>query len=107
MGLSRSTKAVSTPDLRTRVRRFYAYQGASSFAIWIPFWALWIHPRRRRVLGRAPRVPAPRRRRRGPHAPPADDRPARAVPACGHPGLWDQRDVLGYVAANIVWSLGA
>src|SRR3989442_4096663 len=42
MGLSRSTKAVSTPDLRTRVRRFYAYQGASSFAIWIPFWALWI-----------------------------------------------------------------
>src|SRR2546422_1065720 len=34
MGLSRSTKAVSTPDLRTRVRRFYAYQGASSFAIW-------------------------------------------------------------------------
>src|SRR5207237_9337554 len=24
------------------VRRFYLYQGASSFAIWIPFWALWI-----------------------------------------------------------------
>src|SRR2546427_802784 len=42
MGLSRSTEPVSTPDLRTRVRRFYAYQGASSFAIWIPFWALWI-----------------------------------------------------------------
>src|SRR5438093_4260325 len=42
MGLSRSTKPVSTPDLRTRVRRFYVYQGASSFAIWIPFWALWI-----------------------------------------------------------------
>src|SRR5437879_2805377 len=42
MGLSRSTKPVSTPDLQTRVRRFYAYQGASSFAIWIPFWALWI-----------------------------------------------------------------
>lgn len=29
-------------DLRARVRRFYAYQAASSFAIWIPFWALWI-----------------------------------------------------------------
>src|SRR2546426_5054362 len=42
MGLSRSTKPVSTPNLRTRVRRFYVYQGASSFAIWIPFWALWI-----------------------------------------------------------------
>src|SRR2546428_5231526 len=42
MGLSPSTKAVSTPDLRTRVRRFYAYQGASSFAIWIPFGAVWI-----------------------------------------------------------------
>lgn len=25
-----------------RVRRFYVYQAASSFAIWIPFWALWI-----------------------------------------------------------------
>src|SRR5256885_1335062 len=42
MGLSRSTKPVSSSDLRTRVRRFYAYQTASSFAIWIPFWALWI-----------------------------------------------------------------
>src|SRR5213594_1831123 len=40
--LSRSTKPVSSSDLRTRVRRFYAYQSASSFAIWIPFWALWI-----------------------------------------------------------------
>ena len=29
-------------NLRARVRRFYAYQAASSFAIWIPFWALWI-----------------------------------------------------------------
>src|SRR2546422_294784 len=42
MGLSRSTRLVSSSDLRTRVRRFYAYQTASSFAIWIPFWALWI-----------------------------------------------------------------
>src|SRR3989442_6477305 len=42
MGLSRFTKPVSSSDLRTRVRRFYAYQTASSFAIWIPFWALWI-----------------------------------------------------------------
>src|SRR5256886_2248793 len=42
MGLSRSTKPVASSDLRTRVRRFYAYQTASSFAIWIPFWALWI-----------------------------------------------------------------
>jgi MFS family permease len=29
-------------DLHARVRRFYAYTAASSFAIWIPFWALWI-----------------------------------------------------------------
>ena len=29
-------------DLRSRIRRFYTYQAASSFAIWIPFWALWI-----------------------------------------------------------------
>src|SRR2546426_11082038 len=42
MGLSRFTKPVSSSDLRTRVRRFYAYQTASSFAIWIPFCALWI-----------------------------------------------------------------
>src|SRR5438034_6016979 len=42
MGLSRTTKPVASSDLRTRVRRFYAYQTASSFAIWIPFWALWI-----------------------------------------------------------------
>src|SRR5438093_1807515 len=42
MGLSRSTKPVASSDLWTRVRRFYAYQTASSFAIWIPFWALWI-----------------------------------------------------------------
>jgi MFS family permease len=29
-------------DAAARVRRFYAYQSLSSFAIWIPFWALWI-----------------------------------------------------------------
>ncbi len=29
-------------EMASRVRRFYAYQAASSFAIWIPFWALWI-----------------------------------------------------------------
>jgi len=29
-------------ELGRRVRRFYLYQAASSFAIWIPFWALWI-----------------------------------------------------------------
>src|SRR3989454_929547 len=33
MGLSRSTKPVASSDLRTRVRRFYAYQTASSFSI--------------------------------------------------------------------------
>jgi MFS family permease len=33
---------VAVSELRTRVLRFYAYQAASSFAIWIPFWALWI-----------------------------------------------------------------
>src|SRR6266480_1205950 len=30
------------PEAAARVRRFYLYQVASSFAIWIPFWALWI-----------------------------------------------------------------
>jgi len=30
------------PDFRAHVRRFFLYQGTSSFAIWIPFWALWI-----------------------------------------------------------------
>ena len=29
-------------EMGARVRRFYAYQAASSFALWIPFWALWI-----------------------------------------------------------------
>jgi MFS family permease len=33
---------VAVSDLRRRVLRFYLYQAASSFAIWIPFWALWI-----------------------------------------------------------------
>jgi MFS family permease len=31
-----------SPAMAARVRRFYLYQAASSFAIWIPFWALWI-----------------------------------------------------------------
>jgi MFS family permease len=31
-----------SPAMADRVRRFYVYQAASSFAIWIPFWALWI-----------------------------------------------------------------
>ena len=31
-----------TTRLAARVRRFYLYQAASSFALWIPFWALWI-----------------------------------------------------------------
>lgn len=29
-------------ETAARVRRFYAYIAASSFAVWIPFWALWI-----------------------------------------------------------------
>ena len=29
-------------ELARRVRRFYAYTGGSSFALWIPFWTLWI-----------------------------------------------------------------
>lgn len=31
-----------TPSLRSRIRHFYVYTAASSFAIWIPFWALWL-----------------------------------------------------------------
>src|SRR2546427_559864 len=30
------------PEVVAKVRRFYLYQAASSFAIWIPFWTLWI-----------------------------------------------------------------
>ena len=33
---------VPTPEFRNQVRRFFVYTSASSFAIWIPFWALWI-----------------------------------------------------------------
>ncbi len=29
--------------LSSRVRRFYLYQATSSFAIWIPYWALWMN----------------------------------------------------------------
>ena len=29
-------------EVVAKVRRFYTYQAASSFAIWIPFWTLWI-----------------------------------------------------------------
>src|SRR2546422_10821679 len=29
------------PEVVAKIRRFHAYQTASSFAIWIPFWALW------------------------------------------------------------------
>src|SRR3989454_2247613 len=54
-----------------------------------------IHPRRRRLLGRAPGIPTFRRRRRGPHAPETDDHPERAVPLRGNPGLRPQRDLLG------------
>jgi len=117
MGLSRSTKPVSTPDLRTRVRRFYVYQGASSFAIWIPFWALWIRghlasdfeftlvdvafwvgllvfqlpvgvvadrtPRRRTIVL------------------------SEVFRSAGILGYGISATFWGYVAANVVWSLGA
>ena len=29
-------------ELDDRIRRYYAYHGVASFAIWIPFWTLWI-----------------------------------------------------------------
>src|SRR5438128_10121087 len=29
-------------EVVAKVRRFYTYQAASWFAIWIPFWTLWI-----------------------------------------------------------------
>src|SRR5213594_483865 len=54
-----------------------------------------LHPRRRRLLDRAPRVPAPGRRRGGPHAQETDNRPERVVPLRGNPRLRPQRDVLG------------
>src|SRR5205809_6532501 len=117
MGLSRSTKPVSSSDLRTRVRRFYAYQTASSFAIWIPFWALWIRghlssdfdftlvdvafwigllvfqlpvgvvadrtPRRRTIIL------------------------SEVFRSAGILGYGLSATFWGYVAANVVWSLGA
>src|SRR2546426_7530243 len=54
-----------------------------------------LHPRRRRLLDRAPRVPAPGRRRGGPYAEETDDRPERVVPLRGHPRLRPQRHILG------------
>src|SRR5213594_1831121 len=54
-----------------------------------------VHLRRRRVLDRAPRLPASRRRHRGPHPSAKDDHRERAVPVGWHPGLRDQRHVLG------------
>src|SRR5207247_1555327 len=54
-----------------------------------------VHLRRRRVLDRAPRLPASRRRHRGPHPSATDDHRERAVPVGWHPGLRDQRHVLG------------
>src|SRR2546430_2959311 len=60
-----------------------------------PALRLRIHPRRRRLLGRATRVPTSRRRRRGPHAPATDDHPERIVPLRGHLGLRPQRHILG------------
>src|SRR5881296_2754559 len=60
-----------------------------------PVLRLRIHPRRRRLLGRAPRVPTSCRRRRGPHAPATDDHPERIVPLRGHLGLRHQRHILG------------
>src|SRR2546426_448980 len=117
MGLSRSTKPVASSDLRTRVRRFYAYQTASSFAIWIPFWALWIRghlssdfeftlvdvafwvgllvfqlpvgvvadrtPRRRTIIL------------------------SELFRSAGILGYGISATFWGYVAANVVWSLGA
>src|SRR6266704_766221 len=117
MGLSRSTRSVSSSELRTRVRRFYAYQTASSFAIWIPFWALWIRghlasdfeftlvdvafwvgllvfqlpvgvvadrtPRRRTIVL------------------------SEVFRSAGILGYGISATFWGYVAANVVWSLGA
>src|SRR3989441_3014182 len=59
-----------------------------------PLIRLRVHPRRRRLLGRAPGIPAPRRRRRRPYAEETDDRPERAVPLRRHPRLRPQRHVL-------------
>ena len=39
--------AAAVPDLPRRIARYYLYHGLASFAIWIPFWSLWI----RRHLG--------------------------------------------------------
>src|SRR5207245_3026735 len=58
-----------------------------------PVLRLRIHPRRRRLLGRAPRVPAPRGRRCGPHAEETYDRPEGLVPLGGPRGLWRHRRV--------------
>src|SRR6266516_7142143 len=38
----RSSGGGDVTELARRVRRFYAYTAASSFALWIPFWTLWI-----------------------------------------------------------------
>src|SRR5256885_10619757 len=105
MGLSRSTKPVAPSELGTRVRRFYAYQTASSFAIWIPVWALWIRGHLSSdfdvtlvdvafwigllVFQLPVGVVADRTPRR------RTINPERVVPLRGHPRLRPQRDVLG------------
>src|SRR3989442_12391338 len=117
MGLSRSTKAGSPPDLRTRVRRFYAYQGAASFAIWIPFWALWIRGRLASdfefplvdvafwvgllVFQLPVGVVADRTPRRRTIV------LSEVFRSAGILGYGISATFWGYVAANVVWSLGA
>src|SRR2546422_8447132 len=117
MGLSRFTKPVSSSDLRTRVRRFYAYQTASSFAIWIPFWALWIRGHLssdfeftlvdvafwvgRLVFHLPVGVVADRTPRR------RTITLSELFRSAGILGYGISATLWGYVAANIVWSLGA
>ena len=104
-------------SLRARVARFYTYQAASSFAIWIPFWALWIRGHLGTdfeftlvdvtfwlgllVFQLPVGVLADRMGRK------KTILLSEAIRSCGILGYGLGTSFPGYVIANVVWSLGA
>ena len=103
-------------ELVGRVRRFYLYQACSSFAIWIPFWAIWMRAHVSTnfeftladvafwvglLIFQLPvGVLADRLGRKWTIV------LAEAFRTAGILGYGLGTSLLGYVAANIIWSLG-
>lgn len=102
--------------LSSRVYRFYAYQSASAFAIWIPYWALWMNAHVASyfeftladvafwvglLIFQLPvGVLADRMGRKWTIA------LSEAFRTAGILGYGLGINLLGYVAANIIWSIG-